>query len=197
MPGKPGRPATARRFRLGPRTLCIWAGSWLDGAEQLPQGQDADDREARAMTETEPGRQVVVAGIDGSPESVAALGWAARYAAATGATVRAVRAWHFPNAAGFPPEGKAPEPVRAEIEQRMRDEVGDAIAKANIPPSVPVETEIGYGHPAQVLIDASGNADLLVVGHRGHGGFSEMLTGSVALHCVSHAACPVVVIRGS
>jgi len=149
------------------------------------------------MTETEPGRQVVVAGIDGSPESVAALSWAGRYAATTGATVRAVRAWHFPTAAGLPPEGKAPQAVTSEIEQRMRDEVGDAIAKANVPAPVQVETVIGYGHPAQVLIDESKTASLLVVGHRGHGGFHEMLTGSVAMHCVSHAACPVVVVRGS
>jgi len=149
------------------------------------------------MTETEPGRPVVVAGIDGSPESVAALSWAGRYAAATGAAVRAVRAWHFPTAAGLPPEGRAPEAVTSEIEQRMRDEVADAIAKANVPAPVQVDTVIDYGHPAQVLIDESKTASLLVVGHRGHGGFHEMLTGSVALHCVSHAACPVVVIRGT
>jgi nucleotide-binding universal stress UspA family protein len=157
---------------------------------------NADDREARAMTETEPGRQVVVAGIDGSPESVAALSWAGRYAAATGATVRAVRAWHFPPAAGLPPEGRAPQAVTGEIEQRMRDEAGDAIARANVPAAVQVETVIGYGHPVKVLIDESKAASLLVVGHRGHGGFTEMLTGSVAIHCVSHAACPVVVVRG-
>jgi nucleotide-binding universal stress UspA family protein len=148
------------------------------------------------MTETESGRQVVVAGIDGSPESVAGLSWAGRYAAATGATVRAVRAWHFPTAAGLPPEGRAPEAVTSEIEQRMREETGEAIAKANVPASVQVETEITYGHPVQVLIDESKTASLLVVGHRGHGGFHDMLTGSVAIHCVSHAACPVVVVRG-
>jgi nucleotide-binding universal stress UspA family protein len=161
-----------------------------------PGNGNADDREARAMTETEPGRQVVVAGADGSPESVAALAWAGRYAAATGATVRAVRAWHFPTAAGLPPEGKAPEAVTSEIEQRMGDEVADAIALANVPASVQVETEVTYGHPVQVLIDESKTASLLVVGHRGHGGFHDMLTGSVATHLVSHAACPVVVVRG-
>jgi nucleotide-binding universal stress UspA family protein len=148
------------------------------------------------MTQTESGRQVVVVGIDGSPESVAALSWAGHYAAATGATVRAVRAWHFPTAAGLPPEGKAPQPVTSEIEQRMNADLEEAIAKANLTPSVQFETEITYGHPVQVLIDESKTAGLLVVGHRGHGGFTEMLTGSVAIHCVSHAACPVVVVRG-
>jgi nucleotide-binding universal stress UspA family protein len=128
---------------------------------------------------------------------VAALSWAGHYAAATGATVRAVRAWHFPTAAGLPPEGKAPQPVTSEIQQRMNADLGEAIAKANLTSSVQVETEITYGHPVQVLIDESKTAGLLVVGHRGHGGFTEMLTGSVAIHCVSHAACPVVVVRGA
>jgi nucleotide-binding universal stress UspA family protein len=149
------------------------------------------------MTQSHQERQVVVAGIDGSAESVAALRWAGRYAAATGATVRAVRAWHFPTAAALPPEGKAPEPVTDEIKERMRGEVAEAIAKANAEPSVQIETEIAYGHPAEALIDESASASLLVVGHRGHGGFTEMLTGSVAIHCVNHAACPVVVVRGS
>ena len=52
------------------------------------------------------------------------------------------------------------------------------------------------GNPAQVLLDASDGADLLVVGSRGHGGFAEALLGSVSQHCVHHAHCPVVVIRG-
>jgi nucleotide-binding universal stress UspA family protein len=148
------------------------------------------------MTQTQPERHVVVVGIDGSAESVAALRWAGRYAAATGAALRAVRAWHYPTAAGLPPEGKAPQQVTGEIEQRMRNELDDAIANAAVPASVQVETEIAYGHPVQVLIDESRKASLLAVGHRGHGGFTEMLTGSVAIHCVSHAACPVVVVRG-
>jgi nucleotide-binding universal stress UspA family protein len=148
------------------------------------------------MTESQPAGQVVVVGIDGSPESVAALSWAGRYAAATGATVRAVRIWHFPTAAGMPPQGKAPVEVTEEIEEHMRADLTDAIAKANLAPSVPVEIRTAYGHPAQVLIEESRRASLLVVGHRGHGGFTEMLTGSVAMHCVSHAACPVVVVRG-
>ena len=53
------------------------------------------------------------------------------------------------------------------------------------------------GNAAQVLLDASDGAELLVVGSRGHGGFTEALLGSVGQHCVQHANCPVVVIRGS
>jgi nucleotide-binding universal stress UspA family protein len=109
--------------------------------------------------------------------------------------VRAVRVWHYPTAAGLPP-GKTPEPVEAEVEGWVRDELSQAVTKANPDSSAQVETKIVYGHPAQALIDESRGESLLVLGHRGHGGFAEALTGSIVIHCVNHAACPVVVVRG-
>ena len=63
-------------------------------------------------------------------------------------------------------------------------------------PDRPVETLAVEGQPAPVLLDAASDADLLVVGSRGHGRFSGMLMGSVSTHCVAHASCPVVVVRG-
>ena len=59
-----------------------------------------------------------------------------------------------------------------------------------------VQTKVAYGHPAVVLVEESQHADLLVVGKRGHGAFIGMLLGSVSIHCVTNAACPVVVVRG-
>jgi nucleotide-binding universal stress UspA family protein len=53
------------------------------------------------------------------------------------------------------------------------------------------------GNAAQVLVEESAGADLLVVGNRGFGGFAEALLGSTGQHCVHHATCPVVVIRDS
>jgi nucleotide-binding universal stress UspA family protein len=142
------------------------------------------------------GQELVVVGVDGSAESVAALGWAARYAAASGARVRALLAWHYPGAVGGPPVEKAPEAIRGETEEQMRATLDEAVAKA-VPGQAPgVEKVIGYGHPAQVLIDASKEADLLVVGSRGHGAWTGMLVGSVSIHCVTGAFCPVVVVRG-
>ncbi len=142
-------------------------------------------------------REIVVAGIDGSAGSIAALSWASRYAAATGATVRAVLAWHYPAAAGVAPVGVAPQAVREETERVMNAQLAEAIGKVypDQAAAAAVETKLSYGHPAEVLIEESGNADLLVVGSHGHGAFTGMLTGSVSVHCVNHAQCPVVVVR--
>jgi nucleotide-binding universal stress UspA family protein len=143
---------------------------------------------------TAPGNgQLVVVGVDGSDQSVPTLRWAAAYAAATGATLRALLAWHYPAAVGTAPVGVAPASVSDGVRRQMNDVLGQAIAEAA--PGMDVDQQIGYGHPAEVLVEASREADLLVVGSRGHGAFSGMLVGSVSIHCVTHAHCPVVVVR--
>jgi nucleotide-binding universal stress UspA family protein len=140
-------------------------------------------------------QQVVVVGVDGSDESVAALSWAGHYAAATGAALQALHIWHYPTSAGLPP-GVTPESVTDEVKANQRKELDESIAKAHLDPAAHVEARIAYGHPAQVLIDESQNASLIVLGYKGHGGFTGMLTGSVSLQVVHHAGCPVVVVRG-
>ncbi len=150
------------------------------------------------MTSDDDARPLVVVGVDGSGESVAALRWAARYATATGASVRAVLAWHYPTAASVPPVGVTPPSVEREVEEHITAMLEDAIAKAAPGlPALQIDSEIRYGHPTQVLIDESRRADLLVVGRRGHGGFLGMLIGSVSQHCVAAAECPVVVVRAN
>jgi nucleotide-binding universal stress UspA family protein len=140
-------------------------------------------------------RQVVVVGVDGSDPSVAALSWAGHYATATGATLQPLHIWHYPTAAGLPP-GITPESVTDEVTANQRKELDEAITKAHLDPGAHVEPRLAYGHPAQVLIDESQNASLIVLGYKGHGGFTGMLTGSVSLQVVHHAECPVVVVRG-
>jgi nucleotide-binding universal stress UspA family protein len=141
-------------------------------------------------------RPSAVVGVDGSEGSVAALRWAVRYGAATGTPVRAVLAWHYPTAAGQPPVGHAPEAVTHEVEGReagiLREAIGKAAPDA---PGADVHGVIRYGHPAEVLIEESGQADVLVVGRRGHAGFLGTHLGSVSLHCVNAAHCPVVVVH--
>jgi nucleotide-binding universal stress UspA family protein len=140
-----------------------------------------------------------VAGIDGSPSSVRALRWAIRQAGLTGAAVDAVIAWHYPElaaAGGFAMVTGAVEPAD-ELQESASKIVADVISSTLDPASdVPVRARVDQGHAAQVLLDASAGADLLVVGSRGHGGFAEALLGSVSQHCVQHASCPVVIIRG-
>jgi nucleotide-binding universal stress UspA family protein len=138
----------------------------------------------------------VVVGVDGSPASAMVLAWAARYAAAMGSTIRVVMAWRYPAQVGPAPVGVAPASVSAEVERNKRQELDKVIKSAlGDSPAVPIEAKVAYGHASQVLIDESTESDLLVVGNRGHGGFTGMLLGSVSTHCVTHAACPVTVVR--
>jgi nucleotide-binding universal stress UspA family protein len=147
------------------------------------------------MTGSGGARQVVVAGVDGSAESIAALRWASRYAAATGAQVRAVHAWHYRSALGVT-EGRTPASVSEGVEQGLREELDRAVAQVYPDPADPqLEIALRYGHPVEVLIEESKDADLLVVGHHGHNAFPGILVGSVSIHCVTSAACPVVVVR--
>ena len=82
------------------------------------------------MTSEGNGQELVVVGVDGSAESVRALGWAARYATATGARVQALLGWHYPAAAGQAPVGVAPDPVHKETEAHQLAILDEAIAKA-------------------------------------------------------------------
>jgi nucleotide-binding universal stress UspA family protein len=139
---------------------------------------------------------LVVVGVDGSPESVTALRWAAAYAQATGATIRAVIAWHYPAAVGPAPVGVAPKSVSDEVQRHEQEYLDKTLIEVYGTTSPDkVEPKIAYGHPAQALIDEARDADLLVVGNRGHGSFTGMLIGSVSIHCVTNAPCPVVVVR--
>jgi nucleotide-binding universal stress UspA family protein len=142
-------------------------------------------------------RPRIVAGLDGSPSSVAALRWAVRQAGLTGGSVDAVIAWQYP--AGIGGFGMAPAAMldttdfSAAAGQALRDAVSAAVPPGS---NVSVRQLVREGHPARVLIDAAAGADLLAVGCRGHGGFTGALLGSVSQHCVHHAPCPVLVFRG-
>ena len=83
--------------------------------------------------------------------------------------------------------------IEVDVEAQIRRMVEEALAGNAVAP--PVEIVAAAGPPAGVLIDMSGEVDVLVVGHRGRGGFASMLLGSVGLQCVLHANCPVIVVR--
>ncbi|MDA3646789.1 universal stress protein [Saccharopolyspora indica] len=135
--------------------------------------------------------QTVLVGVDGSDESVRALRWAANQVREVGGIVHAAMIWHQPVQFGY----RLPT-SDTELEQRARkslDAVVDGI-KAEFP-SVDVRSRLVRGHVVDEMVALSKQADLLVVGNKGHGAFTGMMVGSVALKLVHHAACPVVVVR--
>ncbi len=146
-------------------------------------------------TKQEPGRRIVV-GVDGSPSSKAALAWAVRQAELTGASVEAVMAWHYPVMAGGAPFVPVGAMYTADYGEYAAMVLNGAICETVDPDRpVKVSSTVREGNAAHVLLDASVGAELLVVGSRGHGGFTEALLGSVSQACVHHARCPVVIVR--
>jgi len=137
-----------------------------------------------------PGR--VVVGVDGSVGSERALRWAARQAELTGAALEIVIGWQYPAFFGWAPAGPDEVDFAKIAGETLSAAVNDLFGAQ--PPGW-VATRVIEGYPAQVLVDASAGADLLVVGSRGHGGFADMLLGSVSTFCVHHAHSPVTVIR--
>jgi nucleotide-binding universal stress UspA family protein len=135
----------------------------------------------------------VIVGVDGSQYSALALSWACRRGETCGDTVRAVCVWSL-SASG---EAWVPGARISGVGQRHAEQVlREAVERARSDhPAVKVETAVVEGRPARVLVEMSADADLLVVGSRGLGGFSELLLGSVSQQCVHHAHCPVTVVR--
>jgi len=140
-------------------------------------------------------RKIIVVGVDGSAGSRRALTWAAAEAASHGSDLVVVNVWEHTL---LPPAGSVsvserfvPDPSQATAEELVRvikDELGEQ-------PAVLVQPRVKQGSPAKVLIEESANADLLVVGTRGHGGFAGLVLGSVSQHVAAYAQCPVTVVR--
>jgi nucleotide-binding universal stress UspA family protein len=140
-------------------------------------------------------KKIIVVGVDGSPGSRKALTWAAAEAASHGSDLVVVNVWEHTL---LPPAGSVsvsehyvPDPSQRTAEdllQVIKEELGDE-------PPVLVQPRVKQGRPAKVLIEESVDADLLVVGPRGHGGFAGLVLGSVSQHVAAYAKCPVAVIR--
>jgi nucleotide-binding universal stress UspA family protein len=139
--------------------------------------------------------KTIVVGVDGSPGSRTALTWAAAEAADHGAELVVVNVWEHTL---LPPAGSVtvsehyvPDPSQRtaqDLVQVIKEELGEQ-------PPVLVQPRVKQGSPAKVLIEESTNADLLVVGTRGHGGFAGLVLGSVSQHVAAYAQCPVTVVR--
>ncbi|MFC0553693.1 universal stress protein [Planotetraspora thailandica] len=133
----------------------------------------------------------VVVGIDGSPECEAALAYAFEQARTRGSSIRAVYAWQLPIHALAPEIGYDLDGVR-EAQQRVADEKLDPWRRVS---DVVVREDVVCAHPVDALVEASGSADLLVVGSHGRGALGSVVLGSVSRAVLHHSRCPVAVVR--
>ncbi len=153
----------------------------------------------------------IVVGVDGSEESQAALRWAAEEARLRNADLKVVYAYDYQPAwrqfrygDDIMSSGTDTERMRERLEHDATEArehadalVRDLAADAGDTGGKVEALAIEHSNPAEALVEASADADLLVVGSRGRGGFAGLVLGSVSQQCVQHATCPVTVIRGS
>ena len=140
--------------------------------------------------------ETVVVGVDGSEGSRAALEFAATEAALHGARLRVVAAWEVPAAAyggGLALVDSNTFDALGELAQQLADEAVELVSKTH--PLVECTALTLEGQPAEALLGAAADADLIVVGSRGRGGFTRLMLGSVSDQVVHHAGCPVVVVH--
>ncbi|MEV6523774.1 universal stress protein [Longispora sp. NPDC051575] len=137
----------------------------------------------------------VVVGVDGSDTALAAVDWAADAAARRGRPLRIVHAYIWP--AMHLPDG----PVSSrEVLAGLRAQAGEYLAQAAgrvtaRHPDLRVDPILVEGAAAAVLLGESRAAAMVVLGHRGLGGFTGLLVGSVGVQVAAHAACPTVIVR--
>jgi nucleotide-binding universal stress UspA family protein len=152
----------------------------------------------REVTEVRPDGGVVV-GDDGSACAAVALREAVEQARVRGLPLHVVRAWSLTSAMrpADVPQGIVPSVFEFEEATLAaeRERVGQLLAEAG-QAELDVQVHVVHAPAAKALVAASAQADLLVVGTRGLGGFKHLLLGSVAEQCVRHAASSVLVVRG-
>jgi nucleotide-binding universal stress UspA family protein len=149
------------------------------------------------------GRARIVVGVDGSPCAGVALEFALAEAARRDAQVHVVSAVpvreYWPVSLGMASYSAAMpslEEILREVEQETEEFVDAVMAEqGETAKGIFVRVETLAGTPAGVLVEQAQGVDLLVVGHRGRGGFASALLGSVGMHCALYAPCPVTIVR--
>lgn len=139
----------------------------------------------------------IVVGVEGSGGARAALRWAIEEARIRGAVVDVVTAYlptYVPAAPDFGFVPLDPIDLVEEIKKLQEDVIGSVTGNGD-PADVEIRRVLLKGRAADMLLEASKGADLLVVGDRGRGGFRGLLLGSVSQQCAQHATCPVVIVR--
>ncbi len=142
----------------------------------------------------------VVVGVDGSEHGDVALRYALQEATRRGAQVLVLSVWDPPIQSlseYYGIEHYDKTKWDAVHERTIREHVDEIVAQEPGATSLVIEVRARTGRPAAVLVEAARGADLLVLGHRGHGGLPGAALGSVGLSCVQHAPCPVLVVPSS
>lgn len=133
----------------------------------------------------------IIVGVDGSKGAKRALAWAVSEARLRSSEVHAVYVWTYPyyGAAPLVPPLVDLEGLAAEAKALLDDAVAEVLANG-----VTMHAHVFEGSAARCLLEAGQDAELIVVGTRGRGGFAGLLLGSVSQQVASHAHCPVVVV---
>ncbi|MDO5684364.1 MAG: universal stress protein [Propionibacteriaceae bacterium] len=171
------------------RFTATMLGSVSNGLSQHTPGPVVIVRGTSRLEATDP----VVVGVDGSETSTQALAFAAEFAHGVGAPLVAVAAWPLP--------WRAQDPM--DLETALLDGPAHAehlltaaLSKVRATyPDLVIGSSLSDAEPAAALVDAARDAQLLVVGSRGRGGFAGMLLGSISRTVLHHAPCPVAVVR--
>jgi len=133
---------------------------------------------------------LIVVGVDGSPSSLAAVDWAVTEARLRNGKIRLVSAWYYPPLASEVGEGVIDDSFKNYAEQTLAEALGMVADQG-----IPVSGTVVENSPAIAMLDAARDANLVIVGSRGRGGFASLLLGSVSSQVVHHAHCPVLVVR--
>jgi nucleotide-binding universal stress UspA family protein len=136
----------------------------------------------------------LLVGVDGSGESLDAVDWAAVEADTRGMPLTVC--YVSDDAPWALPVTVEPLELIARAGQHAREVLDQAVARASrTGPGVAVTAVVRHGSPARELVRLAGEADMVVVGHRGLGGFAELMLGSVGRYVAAHAPAPTVVVR--
>ncbi|MCW2755854.1 MAG: UspA domain protein [Marmoricola sp.] len=186
--------AGAALMVVGSRGRGVIESHWLGSVSQHLAGHAAAPV-AVIRAAHNPRSRTILVGIDGSPASLRAVGFACDRAALSGEEVVAVYAYRYPT---FYSPGLAvlPEDVDTTLVDSAERLASDLVAGVRIDyPDVALRSTAVVGRPARVLARLSDDACLVVVGSRGRNAFKEMLLGSVAREVLHRGECPVVVVR--
>ena len=136
------------------------------------------------------GRYTIVVGVDGSEQSRRAMDWAVEEARLRKGQVLALTAWHFPYVGDYMGQAWDYGIFQADAQAILDEELARVRDR-----DAAITSRVVQSSPAAMLVHASREADLVVVGSRGRGGFTGMMLGSVSTQTVHHAHCPVLVFR--